>query len=134
MKVLLNDKEYFIFPKKETNGLTRLKLLDAEHQQHDFKEFPELQSFQKNFLCNQVTNNILNDFNIAEGLLHDNINFLRCIYVEYFTGERKECSQYLYEHFDAIINTAITILEFTQKEMNNNIEKGYKQLKDIEQC
>lgn len=134
MKVLLNNKEYTILKIKESNGLTQLKLIDTENKQHNFTEFPELQSFQKNFLYNQVANNILDAFNEADGLLQDNINFLRCMYVEYLTGEQQENAQYLYEHFETIINTTIKILELTQNEMNNNIKKSYKQLKDIEQC
>ncbi len=57
----------------------------------------------------------------------DDINFLRCIEMEYFTKGEIETSQYLYSQFKSIITTLRKSLEYTQMAMKESIDSIYEE-------
>lgn len=78
----------------------------------------------------KLLNEIIWNFEMAEAQLSDDIEFLHCIDSEYLTTkEPKETLQYLYWQLSSMIKTLTKSMEYNQKEMQNNIDKFYKQLK-----
>lgn len=66
---------------------------------------------------------------MSKANIGDDINFLRCIEMEYFTKGENENSQYLYNHFKSIIPTLRKSLECTQMNMKNSIDLIYEESK-----
>ena len=77
---------------------------------------------KNSFLLNPLWNLEMSKANIC-----DDINFLRCIEMEYFTKGEKETSQYLYNQFKAIIITLRKSLEYTQMNMKESIDLIYEE-------
>lgn len=73
---------------------------------------------------------ILWSLELAEAQLSDDIKFLHCLSEEYFAfNEPQESYVYLYQQLSSAITTVIKSMEYNQKEMKENIDKYFNELK-----
>lgn len=79
---------------------------------------------KKNLVLDPLWNLEMSKANIC-----DDINFLRCIEMEYFTKGEMETPQYLYNQFKAIITILRKSLEYTQMNMKESIDLIYEENK-----
>lgn len=74
---------------------------------------------------------ILNSLELAEAQLSDDIEFLHCIKEEHLVfKEPKESITYLYWQIQAMVRTLIKSMEYNQKEMQQNIDKYWNDIRN----
>ena len=73
---------------------------------------------------------ILNSLELAEARLSEDIEFLHCLEEEHLVfKEPQESITYLYWQIQILVRTLVKSMEFNQKEMQENINKYYTDLK-----
>lgn len=74
---------------------------------------------------------ILNSLELAETQLSDDIEFLHCVEEEHLVfREPQENITYLYWQIQAMVKTLIKSMEYNQKEMQENINKYWNEIKE----